>query len=285
MRSVVVTGVSTGIGLGTTRVLIARGAHVYGSVRREEDAQRLRAEFPDRFTPLRFDVTDSQAAATAARQVRAALAGETLFGLVNNAGVAIPGPLLHLPIEEFRRQIEVNLVGALIVTQSFAPLLGTDRGLRGTPGRIINMSSVAGRLGYPFIGAYVASKHGLEGMSESLRRELMPYGVDVVLIGPGSVATPIWDKAESIDFSRYHDTDYAGDVDKVRSFMLERGRRGFPPERIGEVVWKALTVPRPKARYAVVPNRLQNWTLPSLLPRRFVDRAIAKQLGWPRWVK
>lgn len=285
MRSVVVTGVSTGIGLGTARVLIARGAHVYGSVRREEDAQRLRAEFPDRFTPLQFDVTDPQAAATAARQVRAALAGETLFGLVNNAGVAMPGPLLHLPIEEFRRQIEVNLVGALIVTQSFAPLLGTDRGLRGTPGRIINMSSVAGRFGYPFIGAYVASKHGLEGMSESLRRELMPYGVDVVLIGPGSVATPIWDKAESIDFSRYHNTDYAKDVDKVRSFMLERGRRGFPPERVGEVVWKALTVSRPKARYAVVPNRLQNWTLPNLLPRRFVDRVIAKQLGWPKWVK
>lgn len=280
MRSVVVTGVSSGIGLGTVRVLIARGAHVYGSVRRDEDAARLRAEFPDRFTPLLFDVTDPQTAAAAARQVRTALAGETLFGLVNNAGSAMPGPLLHLPVDEFRRQIEVNLVGVLIVTQTFAPLLGTDRSLRGRPGRIINMSSVAGRFGYPFLGAYTASKHALEGMSESLRRELMLYGIDVVLIGPGSVATAIWDKAESADLSRYHHTDYAPVVDKVRSFMIKRGRRGFPPERIGEVVWKALTVSRPRARYAVVPNRLLNWVLPSLLPRRLLDRLIARQLGW-----
>lgn len=149
MRSVVITGTSTGIGWGTAKVLIANGFRVFGSVRKTSDAERLTAEFGDRFVPLLFDVTDEAAVKAAAADVRTALAGEKLAGLVNNAGVAVAGPLLELPIEEFPHQIEVNLVGVVIATKAFAPLVGTDPQLKGKPGRIINISSVGGRNAVP----------------------------------------------------------------------------------------------------------------------------------------
>jgi NAD(P)-dependent dehydrogenase (short-subunit alcohol dehydrogenase family) len=151
MRSVVITGTSMGTGWGTAKVLIANGFRVFGSVRKTSDAERLAAEFGDRFVPLIFDVTDEAAVNAAAADVRAALAGETLAGLVNNAGVAIAGPLLELPIEEFRHQIEINLVGVVITTKAFAPLVGTDRQLWGVAGRIVNISSVGGRNAVPFL--------------------------------------------------------------------------------------------------------------------------------------
>ena len=208
MQSVVVTGVSTGIGWGITKVLIQNGFRVFGSVRKTQDAERLTKEFGEAFVPLTFDITDEPAVQAAARQVRAQLNGETLFGLVNNAGIAIPAPLIYQPTDDFRHQIEVNLIGALIVTKAFVPLLGSDHSLRGNPGRIINISSVGGKRGGPFLGAYVASKHALEGLSESLRRELMFHGIDVIIIGPGAIATPIWDKAENMDTSLYENTEY-----------------------------------------------------------------------------
>jgi NAD(P)-dependent dehydrogenase (short-subunit alcohol dehydrogenase family) len=215
------------------------------------------------------------AAATVAEQ----LGRTTLAGLVNNAGIAVAGPLLHLPLAEYRRQLEVNLIAPLLVTQIFAGLLGTDRDRQGPPGRIINITSVGGKLGMPFLGAYVASKHGLEGMSESLRRELLLYGIDVIVIGPGSVVTPIWDKAETEDYSTYQSTEYAEIIDRFSKYFIAEGRKGFPPERIGAAVFVALTAARPKVRYAVVPQRLMNWTLPRLLPKRLLDQIIGKQLG------
>src|SRR6185436_12449117 len=208
MRSVVVTGVSTGIGWGILKVLTQKGFRVFGSVRKTEDAERLSKEFGENYVPLIFDVTDEPAVQAAAKQVREQLHGETLFGLVNNAGIAIAAPLIHVPTDDFRHQLEVNLVSVLIVTKAFVPLLGSDRSQRGAPGRIVNISSVGGKNGGPFLGPYSASKHGLEGFSESLRRELMLYGIDVIIIGPGSVATPIWDKGEKTDLSQYENTDY-----------------------------------------------------------------------------
>jgi NAD(P)-dependent dehydrogenase (short-subunit alcohol dehydrogenase family) len=282
--AVVITGVSTGIGWGTAKVLVGQGVHVFGSVRKAEDAQRLQDEFgAERFTPLLFDVTDEGAVQAAATEVRQRLEGRTLLGLVNNAGIAIAGPLLHQSVSEFRQQLEVNLIGPFVVTQAFAPLLGADTSLRGSPGRIVNMSSVSGRIGVPFLGAYVASKHGLEGLSESLRRELLPYGIDVIVVGPGAVATPIWDKAEKSDArTRYGNTDYASSLERFGTYMLREGPRGFPPERVGQVVWTALTTRRPRLRYAVVPQPLANWTLPTTLPRRMVDQIIARRLGLVR---
>lgn len=280
MQSVVVTGVSTGIGWAITKVLVQHGFRVFGSVRKTQDAERLSKEFGERFIPLLFDVTDEAAVQAAAQQVREQMNGETLMGLVNNAGIAAPGPLIHLPTDDFRYQLEVNLVGVLIVTKAFVPLLGSDRSLRGKPGRILNMSSVSGTIGYPFVGAYAASKHGLEGFSESLRRELMLFGIDVIIIGPGSAATPIWDKAEQADLSLYANTEYVELVPRIREYMLRNGRNGFPAEKVGEVVLHALTTRKPRVRYAVVPGRILRRLILKLAPKRVIDKFIAKNFGF-----
>jgi len=278
MRAVVVTGSSTGIGHGTVKVLLERGFRVYGSVRKPADADRLKAEFGANYTPLLFDVTDEAAIGRAAAEVRAAQNGETLAGLVNNAGVAVAGPLLHLPIDEFRRQIEINLTGQLMVTQAFAPLLGADRSLRGRPGRIVMISSVGGRNGSPFLGPYNASKFGLEGMSESLRRELMVYGIDVIIIGPGAIATPIWDKADQVDVTPYANTEYAKPLDAVKSYMIGLGHKGLKPEAVGALVADVLTRAKPKVRYAIVPSVIEN-AMMRILPKRWLDRIMAGRLG------
>lgn len=280
MHNVVVTGVSTGIGWSITDVLIRGGFQVFGSVRTAQDAERLSNEFGEAFIPLTFDVTDEAAVHAAAEQVRAQLNGETLFGLVNNAGIAVPGPLMHLSTDDFRLQLEVNLVSVLVVTKAFLPLLGADRSLRGKPGRIINMSSVSGKIGYPFVGAYAASKHALEGFSETLRRELMLYGIDVIIIGPGAVATPIWDKAEQADFSMYENTEYMKFTRRVQDYMIRNGKNGLAPEKVGEVVLQALTTPRPRVRYTVARHGWINRFLLEILPKRVIDGFIARSLGF-----
>lgn len=282
MKSVVVTGASTGIGWGCVKVLTGKGFHVHGSVRKQADADRLSKEFGAAFTPLLFDVTDEAAVHAAAHGLATKLAGQTLAGLVNNAGIANPGPLLHIDIDSFRQQMEVNVTGQLIVTQAFAPLLGAMPDAKGKqPGRICMMSSVGGKVGMPFVGPYNTSKFALEGLSESLRRELMIYGVDVIVIAPGAIATPIWDKADAIDVSRYANTPFAKSLNMVKGYMLEMGRKGFPPERIGEVVHTALTAANPKTRYIVTPDPVGNW-MSNHLPKRMVDNTIAKRLGLTR---
>jgi len=213
------------------------------------------------------------------QEVRSQLNGETLFGLVNNAGVAVPAPLIYQPIADFRKQMEVNLIGQLIVTQAFVPLLGSDQALRGKPGRIINMSSVGGKRGSPFLGAYVASKHALEGLSESLRRELMLYGIDVIIIGPGVIATPIWEKGTNIDVSIYTKTEYGEAVRRLQKYMITRAQKGYPPEKVGEVVLQALIVSKPRVRYIVDPENFMIQIIQGLMPRRVLDRIIAKNLG------
>ena len=282
MNAVVVTGVSTGIGWSTAKHLMEKGLNVFGSVRKQADAERLVREFGAAFTPLLFDVTDESGVRAGAAQVRQALAGRTLLGLVNNAGIATPGPVLHQPASEFRRQIEVNLIGAYIVSQAFAPLLGADRSLQGPPGRIVNVTSLGGKIGSPFLSGYCSAKHGLEGLSECLRRELVPYGIDVVIVGPGAVKTPIWDKAEAVDTSAYARTDYAAAMGKLSQFMAAGGRDGLPAARIGALIHRVLTVRRPRVRYAIAPNIVSDWLLPRLLPRRIVDRIFAQRLGLAR---
>ena len=280
MQSVVVTGVSTGIGWGTTKVLIQHGFRVFGSVRKTQDAERLSKEFGELFVPLLFDVTDEAAVQAAAQQVREQLNGETLFGLVNNAGIAEPGPLIHIPTAEFRHQLEVNLVGILIVTKAFAPLLGVDRSLRGQPGRIINISSVSGKSASPFVGPYATSKHGLEGFSETLRRELILYDIDVIIVGPGPIDTPIWDKAAQTDLSLYANTDYVESARRAQAYMIRNGKNGPPPEKVGEVIHHALTTRRPRVRYAVVGRDFLRRFIQRLLPKRVVDRILARALGF-----
>lgn len=284
MPSVVVTGVSSGIGWGTTNVLLQQGFQVFGSVRKCEDADRLSAEWGEAFTPLLFDITDEQAVKLAAAVVRDRLQGHTLSGLVNNAGIVAPGPLIYQPISEYRQQLEVNLVGPLIVTQAFVDLLGADHQRSGRPGRIVNITSISGKIASPFLGAYTASKFGLEGLSDSLRRELMIHGIDVIVVGPGTVATAVWDKAEQVDTSLYESTEYDSALKVFRKYTIENGRKGYSPEHLGEIVRQALTTPHPPVRYgyAAVPHPLFNWIIPRLLPKRRVDASIANSLGLKR---
>tara|TARA_R110000868_G_scaffold122877_2_gene325783 strand:- start:16732 stop:17583 length:852 start_codon:yes stop_codon:yes gene_type:complete len=279
MKSIVITGVSTGIGWGATKVLIGEGFRVFGSVRKVADGERLQAEFGKNFVPLLFDVTDEPAIKRAAEEVRAALNGEKLAGLVNNAGIAVSGPLLDLNVDDFRQQMEVNVTGPFLVTQSFAPLLGADRSLKGEPGRIVNISSVGGKQAAPFVGPYSASKFALEGMSESLRRELMLFGIDVIIIGPGAVKTQIWDKAEQVDITPFANSAYYPSLVKFRDYFLASGKTGLEPEQLGRAILTALTAENPKVRYAVLKGKLTNWTIPQRLPKRFLDRTIGKAVG------
>jgi NAD(P)-dependent dehydrogenase (short-subunit alcohol dehydrogenase family) len=278
MKSVVVTGASTGIGWGCTKVLIKKGFRVFGSVRKPADAERLKSELGANFIPLLFDVTDEAAVKAGAAAAAGALDGKPLFGLVNNAGIAVSGPLLYLDIADFRQQLEVNVTGPLIVTQAFAPLLTSHATKQNRPGRIVMMSSVGGTNATPFLGPYSASKFALEGLSESLRRELMLLGIDVIVIAPGAVATPIWDKAESVDVTRYANTPFAPALNRIRNYMLTNGPKGLKPERLGRAVWHALTTTKPKTRYVVAPDPFQNWMI-NTLPKRTVDRLIAGRFG------
>jgi NAD(P)-dependent dehydrogenase (short-subunit alcohol dehydrogenase family) len=278
MRSVVITGTSTGIGWASAKALLAHGFRVFGSVRKQADADRLSREFGANFVPLVFDVTDEAAVHAAAARVRAALGGETLAGLVNNAGIAVSGPLLDLPLAEFRQQMDVNVIGPVIATQAFTPLLGADPTLKGPPGRIVMISSLAGQNGNPLVSPYSTSKHAIEGLSESLRREFMLFGIDVIVIGPGAVKTPIWGKSEEIDISRYSASPFFPALQRLRKAMLALADTGLPMEQIGDLVYLALTTPHPKVRYAVTPEPLQRLAM-KILPKRMIDRIIAKRLG------
>ena len=247
-------------------------------MRKQADADRLRGEFGANFTPLLFDVTDQAAVLAAAREVRAALGGETLFGLVNNAGIAVAGPVLELSVDEFRRQMDVNVVGPVIATQAFGPLLGSDPSLKGPKGRIVMISSVAGKSGNPLMSAYAASKFAIEGLSESLRREMMLFGIDVIIIAPGAVKTPIWSKAEQVDISAYRNSPFFPALERIRKFMLRLGETGLPAEKIAEAIADALTSANPQLRYQITPDPMRH-LITAVLPKRMVDKIIAKRLG------
>jgi NAD(P)-dependent dehydrogenase (short-subunit alcohol dehydrogenase family) len=230
-KDVVITGVSTGIGMETTRLLISKGYRVFGSVRKQTDADHLQKEMGDRYVPLIMDVTDADAIQRASEKVGALLGSNRLAGLVNNAGMVVSGPLLHLRPSEFRRQLEANMTGPLMVTQAFAPLLGTDNKRTGPLGRIVNISSTVAKVVPPFLGAYAASKWGLEGMSEALRRELKLFGIDLVVIEPGAVNTAMYDKGETEDLSEFKTTPYWGAIENFRKYIVTEGRKCSVSER------------------------------------------------------
>jgi len=281
--SAVVTGASTGIGAAIAADLARRGWRVFGTVRRMDDADRIGRELGENFTPLIADVTDVDSLSRAATTVAEALDGAPLDGLVCNAGISIPGPILHQPLEELDRQWKVNVLGQVATVQAFGSLLGAREGFAGKPGRIVMMSSVSGRLSWPVVGGYAASKHALEAISHSLRRELMPFGVDVIIVGPGPVATPIWEKsAAGVDRSLYQATIYSPLIERFETEVLARARHALPPQAVADVVHTALTADKPKVRYAITPSPLMNWILPLMLPARWLDRIAAKRLGLTR---
>ena len=278
MRSIVITGVSTGIGRGAAGAFVGAGYRVFGSVRREEDAARLGEEVGERFVPLVFDVTDREAVLGAAEKVGEAVGADGLAGLVNNAGTAVAGPLALQPLDDVRAQFEANVVGLISVTQAFLPLLGTGRSRPGPPGRIVNMSSVGGRVASPFIGAYAGTKHAVEGISDSLRRELLPYGIDVIVVRPGAVKTEIWAKGATSK-GLYDDTDYREPLEKFEAYAGRLAKGGYSSEEFGRLVLRAFEAKRPRTRYAIVRGRLANWVLPTMMPDRLLDRVIGRTVG------
>jgi NAD(P)-dependent dehydrogenase (short-subunit alcohol dehydrogenase family) len=278
-RTAVVTGVSTGIGRAIVNSMIDEGWRVFGSVRKQSDADSAQQALGKKFSPLIFDVTETNAVMRAAELVDKALDGRTLNGLVNNAGIAVAGPVAKIPLDEIKHQFDVNVYGPIRVIQAFLPLLGADHSRTGEPGKIINMSSVAGKIASPFMSPYAMSKHALEALSDSLRRELMIHGIDVAIVGPGAIKTPIWDKADKINVEQYRDTEYADLLSGMKDMMQEFGNEGLPPEDVGKLVAGMLSGRKNAARYAIQKDRFLKFTLPRLLPTRMIDKAIAKRFG------
>ncbi len=273
--AVVITGVSTGIGLEMAKSLLQRGYRVFGSVRKPQDAQQLSLEFPENFVPLVFDVTDHEAIDQAVSKVSANVGEKGIHALINNSGIAVGGPLLHIDIAKVKYQFDVNVLGLVKCIQAFAPLLGARENHGSSPGRILNISSVAGKIGMPFVAPYVGSKHAVEGISHSLRRELLRWGIDVIIIGPGAIKTPIW--AKSTNMEEYHSTEYGDALKKFNNGLVRRSiDAGFTADYVGEYVAKIVEKAKPKTRYALVPQKVTNWIIPRILPDRMIDAFIGK---------
>jgi len=272
--SVLITGTSTGIGAACAADLAERGLRVFAGVRKEADAERLRRQDPERLVPVILDVTEAPSIAAAAETIGRAVGPAGLAGLVNNAGIVVPGPLELVPIAQLRRQFEVNVLGHVAVTQAVLPLL------RAGPGRIVNVGSIAGRIAPPYMGAYAASKHALEALTDALRVELRNWGIRVSIIEPDTVATPIWDKfqADADELAAavspavrrlYHD-----DLEQMRKAAHRMDKSGMPVAKVVRAVRHALLARRPKAHYPIgwrtrlgfwwlhrIPDRLRDWLM------------------------
>lgn len=277
MRSALVTGASTGIGRATALRLDGSGWKVFAGVRRQEDAEALRAESSERLTPVILDVTEPEQIAAAAERV-ASESDAGLHGLVNNAGVAVPGPLETVPLEDFRRQIEVNLVAYVAVTQALLPQI------RQAEGRVVFLSSIGGRIAFPFGGPYHASKFATEAIGDVFRQELRPWGLRVSIVEPGSIDTPIWErgqrKGEEIE-AKAPRTNllYGAALEKFRKVIEDTAERGIPPEKVAGAIAHALESPRPKSRYLVGLDAKLQARLKPLIPTSVFDRIVARQLN------
>jgi len=276
-KSILITGVSSGIGHGTLSYFVKKGFHVYGSVRNSKDANKLKKIFRENFTPLIFDVTKEAQVKKAASIVKKDLKNSNLLALVNNAGVAISGPVLLQKVKDFEKQININLNGAFRVLKFFAPLCGAEKNNNSKKGVIFNISSISGKIGMPGVGAYTASKFGLEGLSHSLRRELIRYGVDVVIIGPGPIKSEIFDKIDKKFLETLKKSDYAKVAKNIPKRMKNAKKIAFPAEEVGKLIFNALHDPNRKTRYTITPNKLMYWTLPMLITDRMLDKMVTKR--------
>jgi NAD(P)-dependent dehydrogenase (short-subunit alcohol dehydrogenase family) len=277
VRSVLLTGASTGIGRATALRLDGSGWRVFAGVRKPEDAEKLRGEASERLTPLILDVTEAEQVAAVAEQVERG-SPEGLDGLVNNAGVAVPGPLETMPLEDLRHQLEVNLVAYVGMTQALLPQI------RKAEGRVVFLSSIGGRIAFPFGGPYHASKFATEAIGDVFRQELRPWGIEVAIIEPGSIDTPIWgrgqDKAEEIEAkSPQTSLLYGAALEKFKKVIQDTAERGIPPEKVAKAIAHALESSRPKARYLVGLDAKLQARLKPLVPTTVLDRIVARQLN------
>lgn len=276
MKVVFVTGASTGIGLASVKDLSAAGFTVVATVRTDQDCEALLKQNFENLHVIKLDVTD-MAAVNSLPQKLDQLGIQRLHGLVNNAGVALAAPFAHQNFSEIRQMIEVNVLSLMSVTQALLPRLRKSE--NSTGGRIVNISSVAGQNAAPFLSVYAASKHAVEGFSQGLRRELFPYGIDVIVIGPGSIKTPIWQKGFALIKDKYAGTDFAVPFAKFIQLALHESENALPVEDVSRLVVRVLTVKSPGYRYAPVPRKWRNWYLPRLLPERWLNEVISRKLA------
>jgi NAD(P)-dependent dehydrogenase (short-subunit alcohol dehydrogenase family) len=279
MRSALVTGASTGIGRATALHLDAAGWRVFAGVRKEEDAESLREAGSARLLPLMLDVTDAGQIAAAAERIDGEVGEGGLDGLVNNAGVAVPGPLETLPIDDFKRQIEVNLTAQVAVTQAMLPAIRVARG------RIVFITSIGGLMAFPMFGAYHAAKFGLEAVGDVFRQELRSWGIKVAIVEPGSIATPIWERGDAeVDAiaaraGAEHADLYGEAAAAFREVARKTGERGIPPEKVAVKIEHALSARRPRTRYLVGADARGQAFAGRVLPDRLLDWVVARATG------
>ena len=275
---VVVTGASTGIGEATALRLATMGYTVFGGVRRDEDGRRLVEESDGRVRPVRLEVTDAVEIAAAKETVTEVLAGERLAGLVNNAGIALASPLEFVPLDLLRRQLEVNTVAPVAVSQAFLPMLRSSRG------RIVHIGSNSGLVSAPFFGPYCASKFALEALSTAMRMELRRWGIEVSIVDPGDIDTPIWGKSQALadevlaSMPPEADALYGWAVPRIRAAAEGSARAGIPADEVAKVVVVALTARRPRARYMVGRDAKVQAAASRVLPQRTMERLILQHL-------
>lgn len=283
--AVLVTGASSGMGKACALRLSQAGFTVFAGVRKERDAQMLRQEGSSRLIPVMLDVTNDQAIAQACQVIRASVGAAGLVGLVNNAGVGVTAPIELVPLEELRRQFDINVIGQVAVIQTFLPLIRAARG------RIINVGSVGGQTTIPFGGPLCASKYAIESINDAMRMELRPWGIQVVLVAPGSIRTPAVDKLveDSEAMLKTFPADGAKRYARAyRAFVqtfVKHEEAGVPPEVMANVVLKALTADRPKTRYPVGPLSRRLPLLAHILPARTFDLFKVRLFGLPRQVE
>tara|TARA_B110000438_G_scaffold7985_1_gene7803 strand:+ start:25 stop:885 length:861 start_codon:yes stop_codon:yes gene_type:complete len=281
MRAVLITGVSSGIGESIADELLSADEFiVIGSVRNIDDAKILKDKYKN-FYEVIFDVTNKDAILKGKIEVERILKENNsyLSCLINNAGIAIGGPVRYLDVDFFRHQFEVNFFGLIEVTKIFLDLL-IDSNKYKMKNKIINIGSISGKRSYPFVAPYTSSKHALEGFSDSLRRELMIHELDVILLEPGPIKTPIWDKVPDIEKNPFLNTEYGESLRKFNKGYLKTVEAdGFPPKIIGEKVLNIMQTNRPKTRYVITPKIIKNYFIPGFFPDRWVDRMIGKMLG------
>jgi NAD(P)-dependent dehydrogenase (short-subunit alcohol dehydrogenase family) len=276
-----VTGASSGIGRATALELARSGFTVFAGVRKAADGEAVQSEAHGELEPLLIDVTDADQIGAAAEKIRERTRGAGLTALVNNAGSAHSGPLEFVDLDDLRLQLDVNLVGQVAVTQAMLPML------RANKGRIVNITSIGGLVSTPFFGPYCASKFGLEAVSDCLRSELKPWGIEVIAIEPGSIATDIWDRgvanAEDARARMPEEVErlYGEALDTMARVGTETGERGIPPQEVARVIHKALTVKRPRARYLVGRDAVGMKTASSLLPDKVWDALVRRTLKLP----
>jgi NAD(P)-dependent dehydrogenase (short-subunit alcohol dehydrogenase family) len=275
-KNIMITGASTGIGYAVAAVFVANGFRVFGSVRKPEDGEKVKSELGENFIPILFDVIDHEAVKAGAAKVQEMIGDEGLALLVNNAGIAVMGPLAITDISEYRRQFEVNVFGLIVTTQAFLPMLGASIPCAHDPGKIINISSVAGQLAFPFTSPYAGSKSAVEAISQSLRRELLMYGIDVVIVGPGAIKTPIWQKATP-PTEKQLSSDYGRMYKSFGKEFTKGASSAMDVEVLADNIFNIFKNNKPKTRYAFLNDKFKKWTIPKyFMSDRQLDGFIKK---------